>query len=104
MTMQIKTTKKITRSTAGLRDVAFDALEQFLNGGVNADHLKAINGTISTICQTVALDLKAADQLAAMKKAGEIAPPGSTREVAQLNLNIALCETPAAKPAHIPEK
>ena len=102
--MQIKTTKKITRSTAGLRDVAFDALEQFLNGRVNADHLKAINGTISTICQTVALDLKASEQLTAMKKAGEIAPPGAGREVAQLNLNIALCETPAVKPAHIPEK
>ena len=102
--MNIKTTKKITRSTAGLRDVAFDALESFLNGGVNAEHMKAINSTISTICQTVALDLKAAEQLRDMKKAGEIAPPGAGREVAQLNLNIALCETPPVKPAHIPEQ
>lgn len=103
--MTMKTTKKITRSTAGLRDVAFDALESFLNGGVNAEHLKAINGTISTICQTVALDLKAADALREMKKAGELAPPGAGREVADLRLNIALCETPdISKPAHIPEK
>lgn len=103
--MSIKTPKKITRSTAGLRDVAFDALESFLNGGVNAEHMKAINSTISTICQTVALDLKAAEQLREMKKAGEIAPPGSGREVAQLNLNIALCETPdVSKPAYIPEQ
>lgn len=34
--MTMKTTKKITRSTAGLRDVAFDALESFLNGGPHA--------------------------------------------------------------------
>ena len=103
MSMQMKTTKKITRSTAGLRDVAFDALEKFLNGEVDSGHLKSISGTISTICQTVALDLKASEQLRAMKKAGEIAPPGAGREVAQLHLNIALCETPPVKPAHIPE-
>lgn len=99
----MKVTKKITRSTAGLRDVAFDALEQFLNGSVNSDHMKAINSTISTICQTVALDLKAADHLREMVKAGELAPPGAGREVADLRLNIALCETPdITKPAHIP--
>lgn len=103
--MQPKAPKKITRSTAGLRDVAFDTLEKFLAGEVNADHVKAVNGTISTICQTVALDLKAADQLREMKKSGELAPPGAPKAVADLRLNIALAETPdPAAPAHIPEK
>lgn len=103
--MQPKAPKKITRSTAGLRDVAFDTLEQFLNGGVNADHVKAVNSAISTICQTVALDLKAAEQLREMQKAGAISPPGSPQAVADLRLNIALTETPAINaPAYIPER
>ena len=33
--------QKITRSTAGLRNVAFDTLERYLNGEVDGQHVKA---------------------------------------------------------------
>lgn len=95
---------KITRSTAGLRNVAFDTLERFLNGEVDGQHVKAVNGTISTICQTVALDLEAQKMLSEMKKKGELVPPGAPQAVADLRLNLVLTDDvkPGA-PAHIPE-
>lgn len=103
--MQPKAPKKITRSTAGLRSVAFEALEQFLNGKVNHDHLKAVNSTITVICATAALDMKAAEQLREMQKTGEMVPVGAPQAVANLKLNIML-DDPIEHdaPAYIPEK
>jgi hypothetical protein len=99
-----KVQQKITRSTAGLRNVAFDTLERFLNGQVDGQHVKAVNSTIATICQTVALDLEAQKMLSAMKKSGELVPPGAPQAVADLNLNLMLTDSvkPDA-PAYVPE-
>lgn len=85
--------KKVSRSTAGLRDVAFDTLERFLNGEVDSTHVGSVNKTISTICQTIAIDLEAQKLFSDMKKSGELTPPGSPKAVADLNLNLMLTDS-----------
>jgi D-arabinose 1-dehydrogenase-like Zn-dependent alcohol dehydrogenase len=83
---------KVTRSTAGMRDVLFDTMERFLNGEVDANHVGAINKSVHTICQTVAMDLAAQKMLSDMKKSGELVPPGTPKSVADLNLNLMLID------------
>lgn len=61
--MTMKTTKKITRDLAGLRDAGFDTLEAFMAGHIGTEHVDAVNATIRTICLTIVMEQKADDAL-----------------------------------------
>lgn len=49
---------KIARSSAGLRDALFDAIERVRDGDMIADDAKAIAMTAKEICNTVRLEME----------------------------------------------
>lgn len=53
--------KQITRTSAGLRDALFDAIEKVRDGDMLAEDAKAISGLAAQICNTVQLEVKVAE-------------------------------------------
>jgi hypothetical protein len=83
---------KVTRSTAGLRDMLFATLEGVINGGVsNEDALTRVKIS-NAILGTVQKDIEAMKLLAEFKGSPDHTPAGTVRTVADLNLNIALTQ------------
>lgn len=52
--------RKIERTSAGLRDALFDAMERVRDGDMMAEDAKAISGLASQICNTVQLEIEVA--------------------------------------------
>lgn len=52
--------KKIGRTSAGLRDALFDAIEKVRDGDMMAEDAKAISGLAAQICNTVQLEISVA--------------------------------------------
>lgn len=52
---------KIERTSAGLRDALFDAMEKVRDGDMMAEDAKAISGLAGQICNTVQLEIKVAE-------------------------------------------
>lgn len=48
---------KVDRTSAGLRDALFDAMEQLQNGEIEANEAKAMASLAREICNTVQLEL-----------------------------------------------
>lgn len=51
---------RIQRTSAGLRDSLFDAIEKVRDGDLDADQAKAIGGLAQQICNTVSLEIDVA--------------------------------------------
>lgn len=51
---------KIMRTSAGLRDALFDAIERVRDGDMNADDAKSIAMAAKEICSTVRLEMEVA--------------------------------------------
>ena len=52
--------KPIKRTSAGLRDALFDAIEKVRDGDMMAEDAKAISGLAAQICNTVQLEISVA--------------------------------------------
>lgn len=52
--------KKIDRTSVGLRDALFDAMEKVRDGDMMAEDAKAISGLAAQICNTVDLEIQVA--------------------------------------------
>lgn len=52
--------KAINRTSAGLRDALFDAIEKVRDGDMIAEDAKAISGLAAQICNTVQLEISVA--------------------------------------------
>ena len=53
--------QKINRTSAGLRDALFDAIERVRDGDMAAEDAKALAGLAGQICNTVQLEIKVAE-------------------------------------------
>lgn len=51
---------KIERTSAGLRDALFDAIEKVRDGDMMAEDAKAISGLAAQVCNTVDLEIQVA--------------------------------------------
>lgn len=51
---------RVERTSAGLRDALFDAIERVRDGEMDATEAKAISALASQICSTVDLEIKVA--------------------------------------------
>jgi len=51
---------RVDRSSAGLREALFDAIEKVRDGDMMAEDAKAISGLASQICNTVQLEIQVA--------------------------------------------
>lgn len=51
---------KIARTSAGLRDALFDAIERVRDGDMSPDDAKAISGLAQQICTSVELEIEVA--------------------------------------------
>lgn len=52
--------RKIERTSAGLREALFDAIEKVRDGEMMAEDAKAISGLASQVCNTVDLEIQVA--------------------------------------------
>ena len=52
--------KKITRTSAGLREALFDAMENLRDGNIDAQDAKALASLSQQICNTVSLEIEVA--------------------------------------------
>lgn len=52
--------KAIQRTSAGLRDALFDAIEKVRDGELDSDQAKAIGNLAGQICNTVSLEIEVA--------------------------------------------
>lgn len=59
-TPEPKSKSKIERTSAGLRDALFDAIEKVRDGEMMAEDAKAISGLAAQVCSTVSLEIEVA--------------------------------------------
>lgn len=52
--------KKIVRTSAGLREALFDAMENLRDGNIEANDAKALASLSQQICNTVSLEIEVA--------------------------------------------
>ena len=78
-------TKKIERTTEGLRQMMLNELENYINGLNTTERMETINKATQAICKTLVVDLEARKMLERMKDGSD-----NPKSIADLNLNLSL--------------
>ena len=77
--------KKITRTTEGLRETLLNELEDYINGMNTTERMETVSKAANAVCKTLVVDLEAKKMMTRMNE-GQDKP----KSIADLNLNLSL--------------
>ena len=78
-------TKKIERTTDGLRSMLLDELENYINGINTTERMETVTKATTAVCKTLVVDLEAKKMLERMNVGND-----KPKSIADLNLNMML--------------
>lgn len=78
-------TKKIERTTEGLRDMLLNELEDYINGINTTERMETVTKATTAVCKTLVVDLEAKKMLERMNVGND-----KPKSIADLNLNLTL--------------
>ncbi len=78
-------TKKIERTTEGLRDMLLNEMEDYINGLNTTERMETITKATTAVCKTLVVDLEARKMLDKINTGRD-----QPKSIADLNLNLAL--------------